>query len=359
MKGLYRIQWYGIFLLVFCMAGCQVKRPSIVISDADMENILYDYHMAKAMGEEVPYNDGYKKVLYVESVFKKYGITQATFDSSLVWYARNPETFSKVYTKVNQRLKAERDVINHLVSIRDNKPKESLPGDSIDVWAWRRIYQLSGIPMDNRVTFTLPSDTNFKDRDTLRWNVRFRFYNGTPDSMYAPVMAMQIVYKNDSILDDLLKVYSSGVKSLSLSGDTLGEIKEIRGFIYYPVENASQTLLADHISLMRYHSTDTLSVAKSDSTQTVKEEEPAKEELGVKPVEELKENNADEKTPIRTISRPRPTVKESIIKNESTGTKKEPTGIKPAAVKEVKKEPIRKLDTTNSGNRQSRKKVPE
>ena len=47
-------------------------------------NVLYDYHIAKAMGEEVPYNESYKRVLYIESVFKKYGITQADFDSSMV-----------------------------------------------------------------------------------------------------------------------------------------------------------------------------------------------------------------------------------------------------------------------------------
>ena len=53
MKGLHRIQWFSIFLLAFCLTACQVKRPKVVISDAKMENVLYDYHIAKAMGEEV------------------------------------------------------------------------------------------------------------------------------------------------------------------------------------------------------------------------------------------------------------------------------------------------------------------
>ena len=86
------------------------------------------------MGEEVPYSDSYKRVLYIESVYRKHGITQADFDTSMVWYARHPDALTKVYEKVNQRLKAERDGINHLIALRDNKPKESLPGDSIDVW---------------------------------------------------------------------------------------------------------------------------------------------------------------------------------------------------------------------------------
>ena len=111
----------------------------------------------------------------------------------MVWYARHPDALTKVYEKVNQRLKAERDGINHLIALRDNKPKESSPGDSIDVWRGRHICYLTGTPTDNKLTFTLPSDTNFKDRDTLRWTVRFRFLNGTPDSLHAPLMAMQVL----------------------------------------------------------------------------------------------------------------------------------------------------------------------
>lgn len=306
MKGLHRIQWFSILLLASCLTACQVKRPKSVIPDAKMENILYDYHIAKAMGEEVPYSDSYKRVLYIESVFKKYGITQADFDSSMVWYARNPEILTKVYEKVNARLKVERDAVNHLISIRDNKPKESRPGDSIDVWAWQRIYQLTGMPMDNKITFVLPSDTNFKDRDTLRWNVRFRFHNGVPDSMYAPVMAMQVVYKNDSMISDVQKIYKSGMETIALFADTLGEIREIRGSIYYPATQASHSLLADRISLMRYHATDTLTFAKNDSVQTDKKEEKEvlkKEEI--KPVE-LKEEKLNENPRRRDATRPRP-----------------------------------------------------
>ena len=177
MKRKKRIQWYSVILLAFSLTACQVKRPETVIPDAKMENVLYDFHIAKAMGEEVPYSDSYKRVLYIESVYKKHGITQADFDSSMVWYARHPDALTKVYEKVNQRLKAERDGINHLIALRDNKPKESLPGDSIDVWIGRHIYHLTGMSLDNKLTFALPSDTNFDDLDTLKCAVRFRFLN--------------------------------------------------------------------------------------------------------------------------------------------------------------------------------------
>ena len=54
MKRKKRIQWYSVILLAFSLTACQVKRPETVIPDAKMENVLYDFHIAKAMGEEVP-----------------------------------------------------------------------------------------------------------------------------------------------------------------------------------------------------------------------------------------------------------------------------------------------------------------
>lgn len=274
MKGRRSIQWYNVLLVAFCLSACQVKRPAGILPDAQMEDVLHDYHIAKVMGEEVPYSENYKRVLYIESVFKKHGITQAIFDSSMVWYSRNPDVISKLYEKVNIRLKAEKQDIDRLIALRDNKPKESLPGDSIDVWYGDRIYRLTGMPLNNKLTFIIPSDLNFQDRDTLRWNVCFRFYGETMDSLYAPSMAMQICYENDSIISNVLHVYHPGEETISLYADTLGKIKEVRGFIFYPAQPGT-SILADHISLMRYHAKDSLNVSSPDTLQSDREKNSA------------------------------------------------------------------------------------
>lgn len=243
----------GIICLLVILTACEVERPSNVLSDNTMENLLYDYHIAKAMGEDVGYQEQYKRKLYIESVFQKYGTTEEVFDSTMSWYSRHPQVIGKIYENVRERLKAEQEHINELIALRDGKPKQSEAGDSIDVWIGRRIYQLTGMPLDNRLTFVLPSDDNFENRDTLKWTVRYRFLNGNPDTASAPLMAMQIAYKNDSILSQQCRIDSSGIVTLSLASDTLGAIKEVRGYIYYPTRKSVATLLADRISLMRYH----------------------------------------------------------------------------------------------------------
>ena len=286
-------------LLVWALslASCQVERPETVMTDAKMEAVLYDYHIARAMGEEVPYEENYKRVLYVESVFKKHGITQADFDTSMVWFARNPEVLSKIYEKVNQKLRTERDHINKLIAIRDNKPRESQSGDSIDVWMWQRIYQLTGMPLDNKITFSFSSDSNFYDRDTLCWNVRFRFEERS-DTFNVPVMALQIHYESDSLVSKVSKIKTPGAKSIALSADTLGPIKEIRGFVFYPLQEGTNPLLMDRISLMRYHATDSLTfsvdtvplVDKEKETISTKNMTPKSKQVTPQPIQKKHES---------------------------------------------------------------------
>lgn len=285
MKKNFRFQWCVLCLLTIFVTGCKVKRPNEVLPESTMENLLYDYHIAKAMGDNLPYNENYKKVLYTDAVFNKYGTTKAVFDSSMVWYTRNTEVLAKVYEKVSKRLKTQQNAINHLIAIRDKKPMTSAPGDSIDVWAWQRMRRLTGMPTDDKLTFVLPSDSNFKERDTLIWEVRYQFLENVEDSTLSALMAMQIIFENDSIISGTQRVVNSGTQSICLQSDTLGAIKEVKGFIYYPREKTPLTLLLDKITLMRCHSNDTLQTL-NDSLQndvskpvTVKEEkEKAPEE---------------------------------------------------------------------------------
>lgn len=307
-----RINKYNLFcfiLALLTLSGCKVKRPKEVIPETTMEQLLYDYHIAKAMGDGLPYNENYKKVLYVEDVFQKYGTTEAVFDSSLVWYTRNTNILSKIYVKVNERLKADLDQVKRLIAIRDNKPVMSDAGDSIDVWFLERIYNLTGYPLNNKISFNLPSDNNFLGRDTLSWKMRYHFLGHEPDSSNAPLMAMHIVYENDSIISAMKRILKSGMDTLRLQSDTLGNIKEIKGFVYYNSPNDSTgSLWIDRVSLMRYHSKDSLIVNKTDTLSTAVDKEEVKAEPGIPKVAEPAVNQLEEPVPdaSRRIERVRP-----------------------------------------------------
>lgn len=266
------VRKYGFWaLLAVVMVACKVERPGYVLSDGVMEKVLYDYHIAKAMGENLDYNEQYKRTLYLNAVFKKHNITQAQFDTTMAWYARHPEVVNEVYDIVRERLMASRENYNHLVSLRDGKPTRSKAGDSIDVWIWDRIHMLSGMPLDNKLTFTLPSDDNYQASDTIKWTVGFKFLSEQlVDTTKRPIMAMQVAYAKDTIVSALCRIDSSQVAQLVLQADTLGDIKELRGFIYYPTNQPKLTLLIDSVSLMRYHQTNDSIPATTDDKKEEK-----------------------------------------------------------------------------------------
>lgn len=266
------VRKYGFWaLLAVVMVACKVERPGYVLSDGVMEKVLYDYHIAKAMGENLDYNEQYKRTLYLNAVFKKHNITQAQFDTTMAWYARHPEVVNEVYDIVRERLMASRENYNHLVSLRDGKPTRSKAGDSIDVWIWDRIHMLSGMPLDNKLMFTLPSDDNYQASDTIKWTVGFNFLSEQlVDTTKRPIMAMQVAYAKDTIISALCRIDSSQVAQLVLQADTLGDIKELRGFIYYPTNQPKQTLLIDTVSLMRYHQTNDSIPATTDDKKEEK-----------------------------------------------------------------------------------------
>ncbi len=262
MKARNRRGCYALLLLLLTLWACNVKRPDAVLPDALMEDVLYDFHLAKAVGEEFSLNDNSQKMLYMDYVYKKHGITEAQFDTSMVWFSRHPDALVKIYDKVNARLKSKRVEIDRLMALRGDKPKASQAGDSVDIWLDAGIYRLTGTPLDNKITFTFPADSNFNDRDTLKWTARFRY----PDSHLAPLMALQVLYEKDT-LHALLQARQAATETVWLAADTLGALKEVRGFIYYPEQESGQSLLVDRISLMRYHATDTLPPLQSVSPE--------------------------------------------------------------------------------------------
>ncbi|MCQ2311219.1 MAG: DUF4296 domain-containing protein [Paludibacteraceae bacterium] len=98
-------------LVVVLLVGC---RPRGVLSPKQMEDLFVDLHTADGILQEAGYNYGHDEALrgYYEAVLEEHGVTQAQFDSSLVWYTANPTIFDKIYPKVINRLQEQLDRFN-------------------------------------------------------------------------------------------------------------------------------------------------------------------------------------------------------------------------------------------------------
>lgn len=292
-------------LSCFLFESCKKDMPKDIIKPALMENLLYDYHMAKVMADDLPYEDRYKQPLYYNYVFRKYKVNQAQFDSSMVWYTRHIDELSKIYEKINIRYKAQQDAINHLIAIRDNKPKMSEPGDSIDIWYGNRLYKLANSIVSNKLKFKIPTDTNFKERDSLIWRMRYTFFPIKKNTQDSAVMIISIKYNNDSLAHATKQITHSGLDSIIVKSDSDYQIKEIKGIVYYFGQDNDKSLLIDQISLTRYHNAkkDTASIAHTDSLKkdSIKKIEKVKEVIPQK-IEIQKEEVSPQKSKIRENS---------------------------------------------------------
>lgn len=253
-------------LSALALSGCKVKRPKEIIAEDKMENIIYDYHLAKAMGDELPMDENYKRQMYLDAVFSKYGVTEAEFDSSLVWYTRNTTRLDDIYEKVANRMKDDVAALDDQMAVREKRNSTSESGDSVDVWAWRKIVSLNDSPLDNLFTFVLSADSNYHVNDRFVWTSDVIMGDGKVTQTDAPVMSLQLVYDNDSVVGVTRHILKSGRSVIALGDDKIGCVKSINGFIYRPLNDKTKgDIVVGNISLMRYHSNDTVIATAVDT----------------------------------------------------------------------------------------------
>ena len=227
----------------------------MVIPKDRMTDVLYDYHMALSLGNSGAFGTSrHERALYKQSVFDKHGISEAQFDSSMVWYTRHTKELAQMYKVVSERMKVERRDIERLISIRDKKPMISDQGDTVNVWPWNTELRLSCAALDNLYTFSLFPDSNYRDNDSLVWEVYSRYLSSATDSMReaSVVMELMMKYETGIRVSRIRQVAESGRMHVSVQDDTLGVLKRLSGMLYFLGDSCTEAVVADSVRLMRY-----------------------------------------------------------------------------------------------------------
>lgn len=114
-----------IVTLSFVVTGC---RPRGILSSREMREVLVDLHKTDAIiqMQGVRFQDHEIKDIYYAETLEKHGVTQAQFDSSLVWYTAHPQFFNKIYPKVIKELDAQEEAFlaahEELLNKKPEKP---------------------------------------------------------------------------------------------------------------------------------------------------------------------------------------------------------------------------------------------
>ena len=225
----------GVFmfaLLLLTAQGCKPGVPSQYIQPGEMEDILYDYHLAGAMARN-SMGDGKDEYAYRLAALKKHGVDQAQFDSSMVYYMQNTNMLHDIYQRLSKRLESEEMALGGAAA---NYDRLSSKGDTANVWNGDRSVVLTSQIPYNMYSFAIKADTSFHkgDRYLLEFDVQFIFQEGVRDAV--AVMAMTL--SNDSVVAQTIHISSPSHFTLQLNDDERQGIKRINGYFLLNNEKA-------------------------------------------------------------------------------------------------------------------------
>lgn len=259
--------------------ACTPSVPSRYIQPDEMEDILYDYHLAQAMAQkDKNYQEGQKnRTKYFYAVLAKYDVTEADFDSSMVYYYSDIPQLQKIYSAVEERMDNEASHIG--ATIVERESTTSLNGDTANVWKEATAAVLMPVAPYNRIDFSLKVDTSFHKGDEfqLTFNTDYLYQSGTKDA----VIYAAVTFDNDSTAQYYTHVSSSGQSQLRIPSNFNNAIRKFTGFIYLSRgsddSNTLKLMFIDKIRLLRFHKKEnpkpaspTPSMPTPSTTDTVK-----------------------------------------------------------------------------------------
>lgn len=271
MKRLVRNSALASCLVLLLLVSCGEKnRRADVLAPKKLEAILFDYHLAQVMINDLPSTERYKKDLYFDYVYEKHGVTSAEVDSALVYYARYPEALSEIYANLSDRVKnTQKRLAEEDIQVESHQPV-AVVGDSADLWYETRVKLMYPSVLGNRFDFTIPSDSNFKANDCFEWSGEVMFLPDEPDSANHYLhLSLMAKFANDSVLSVDTLLYASGAYNLLLT-DTLGaRLKTLHGNAYYKSKKPGHDALLYGMRLMRYRNSSLPTFSSVDSLRPV------------------------------------------------------------------------------------------
>ena len=245
-------------LLMLCLIACKPSKPQGVMSEGKMQNVLVDYHLAQGMAENMGGNREENQYMLVQAVFRKHHITEAQFDTSLIYYSTHSEVFAKMYKVVNDRIEARANAMGVDAEPQSIYSHLSDQGDTANIWVERPLIALRPTQMDNIYIFSLRADSTFRPGDSFLWHFRSRYVlQGNNREAFAQLV---VHYENDSVEGKSQFIRADAETEVRVdpakNKDSL-QIRSLSGYVYLPISTQDpkvfRLLTLTDIALVRFH----------------------------------------------------------------------------------------------------------
>jgi len=270
---------------IMILSACKPTVPSKYLQPDEMEDLMYDYFVSRGIVDTRHGMTDYQNRYNFEAVLRKHGLTQAEFDSSLVYYYNNIEQMNVIFTNIQKRLSEEALQLGASAGEVERFTIQSTSGDTTDVWEGHRQMLLMPVPPYHVVQFSQKADTSFHAGDSflLTFGSHYLAQSGSRNAN----VGLYVTYENDSTASASTVINSTGSTTLRLVSCSL-RVKKIDGFFYMARRDKSDNendmclLFLNRIQLMRFHQQKD---KDEDNASEEKIEEKTKEKPDVMPAD--------------------------------------------------------------------------
>ena len=247
-------------LACFVLMGCKPKRPKGILSESKMEKVMVDYHLAQGIAEAAESGDvEATRYKYIQAVFRKHNITEAAFDSSLVYYFENSEKFLEIYKNVSLKVQAQAEKFGVDARATQNQYSHlTNQGDTANIWTDHTNACIIPDKLHNIYQFVLTSDSTYQAGDAFIWHFHTQYITPGIDREAFAVLTLQ--YENDSVVSVTQHIRGNNNFDIKYTPseplDTVN-LRKMNGFIFMPPlqpgENGMMVLLLQDLSMIRMH----------------------------------------------------------------------------------------------------------
>ena len=159
-------------LVVLTVVSSCGKTPSYVIPVDRMAAVMADINIGNAIveSERSSYPNDSTRLVLMQSIYARHGVTSEQVDTSLVWYGHNIESYMKVCEKAEEILTARIEKAEMAGGKSADSPRPiSLDGDSVNLWPGFATRRVTVADASDFMPFSLFTDKNWErgDRYTL------------------------------------------------------------------------------------------------------------------------------------------------------------------------------------------------
>ena len=251
-----KISPFCLIFIVLCSVLCSAcsRVPDNVLGKKEMKALLLDIHKSEAMMEinYQDYNRDIQKKEIQAAVFRKHGVTEQQFDTSLVWYGKNLDVYLELYKEVIADLRKEDETLKKRLE-EANAQTLSREGDTVDVWKMQRSRVFDPRLLNNVLAFDIVSDENFRKGD--RFELRLRTFMSPRRTGERPQIYLAATMTDREVIYNTAEIEHDGWISLFLQPELARPIRNVYGYIAMPSEIGWERMYVDSISLIRMHHT--------------------------------------------------------------------------------------------------------